>query len=58
MKGKLIVIDGTDGSGKHTQTMLLKENLEKNWKILIYWCEIILYYFLLSRCVSTFFIKR
>jgi dTMP kinase len=29
MKGKLIVIDGTDGSGKHTQTMLLKENLEK-----------------------------
>jgi dTMP kinase len=29
MKGKLIVIDGTDGTGKHTQTMLLKENLEK-----------------------------
>jgi len=29
MKGKLIVIDGTDGSGKHTQTILLKENLEK-----------------------------
>jgi dTMP kinase len=29
MKGKLIVIDGTDGCGKHTQTLLLKENLEK-----------------------------
>ncbi len=29
MKGKLIVIDGTDGTGKHTQTMILKENLEK-----------------------------
>ena len=29
MKGKLIVLDGTDGSGKHTQTVLLKENLEK-----------------------------
>lgn len=29
MKGKLIVIDGTDGSGKATQTSLLKENLKK-----------------------------
>jgi dTMP kinase len=29
MKGKLIVLDGTDGTGKHTQTILLKENLEK-----------------------------
>ena len=28
-KGKLIVIEGTDGSGKHTQTMMLKDNLEK-----------------------------
>jgi dTMP kinase len=28
-KGKLIVIAGTDGCGKHTQTMLLKENLDK-----------------------------
>ena len=27
MKGKLIVIDGTDGSGKHTQTELLTKNL-------------------------------
>ena len=27
-QGKLIVIDGTDGCGKHTQTLLLKENLE------------------------------
>lgn len=27
MKGKLIVIDGTDGSGKHTQTGLLIKNL-------------------------------
>lgn len=27
MKGKLIVIDGTDGSGKHTQTVLLLKNL-------------------------------
>ncbi|MDR2540822.1 MAG: deoxynucleoside kinase [Candidatus Peribacteria bacterium] len=26
-KGKLIVIDGTDGSGKHTQTELLAQNL-------------------------------
>lgn len=29
MKGKLIVIDGTDGCGKHTQTLMLKERLEK-----------------------------
>jgi len=29
MKGKMIVIDGTDGTGKHTQTLILKENLEK-----------------------------
>ena len=29
MKGKLIVIDGLDGSGKQTQTKLLKERLEK-----------------------------
>lgn len=28
-KGKLIVIDGTDGSGKKTQTKLLIKNLEK-----------------------------
>jgi dTMP kinase len=27
-KGKLIVIDGTDGSGKHTQTELLGNNLK------------------------------
>ncbi|MDR0860583.1 MAG: deoxynucleoside kinase [Candidatus Peribacteria bacterium] len=27
-KGKLIVIDGTDGSGKHTQTELLAQNLK------------------------------
>lgn len=26
--GKLIVIDGVDGTGKHTQTLLLKENLQ------------------------------
>lgn len=25
----MIVIDGTDGTGKHTQTLILKENLEK-----------------------------
>jgi len=29
MYGKLIVIDGTDGTGKHTQTLLLKKNLEE-----------------------------
>lgn len=29
MKGKLIVIEGTDASGKETQSNLLKENLEK-----------------------------
>lgn len=29
-KGKLIVIDGTDGSGKKTQTALLIEHLQKN----------------------------
>ncbi len=29
MKGKLIVIDGVDGSGKATQTKLLQENLKK-----------------------------
>lgn len=29
MKAKIIVLDGTDGSGKETQTKLLKENLEK-----------------------------
>lgn len=28
-KGKLIVIDGTDGTGKGTQTKLLVENLKK-----------------------------
>jgi ABC-type transport system involved in cytochrome bd biosynthesis fused ATPase/permease subunit len=28
MKGKLIVIDGTDGSGKGTQTELLVKKLE------------------------------
>ena len=29
MKGKLIVLDGTDGSGKATQTELLKKRLEQ-----------------------------
>jgi dTMP kinase len=29
MKGKLIVIDGTDGSGKHTQTVALIKRLKK-----------------------------
>ena len=28
MAGKIIVIEGTDGSGKQTQTKLLKEKLE------------------------------
>jgi len=32
MKGKLIVIDGTDGSGKATQTKLLVERLKKEGK--------------------------
>lgn len=31
-KGKLVVIDGTDGSGKGTQTKLLLEHLEKEGK--------------------------
>ena len=30
MAGKLIVIDGIDGSGKKTQTKLLVERLKKN----------------------------
>ena len=30
MNGKLVVIDGGDGSGKKTQTALLKEHLEKD----------------------------
>ena len=30
MKGKLIVIDGTDGSGKHTQTVALIKRLKKS----------------------------
>ena len=34
MKGKLIVIDGLDGSGKQTQTGILYERLKKeNFKI-------------------------
>ena len=28
LKGKIIVIEGTDGSGKQTQAKLLKERLE------------------------------
>lgn len=32
MKGKLIIIEGSDGSGKTTQLNLLKEYLEKNKK--------------------------
>jgi len=30
MRGKLFVVEGGDGSGKATQTHILKENLEKN----------------------------
>ena len=30
MKGKIIVIEGTDCSGKETQSILLEENLKKN----------------------------
>ncbi|MBU1197650.1 dTMP kinase [Candidatus Micrarchaeota archaeon] len=29
MKGKLIVLEGVDASGKHTQALLLKKNLDK-----------------------------
>lgn len=32
MKGKLIVIEGLDGSGKSTQTALIKEKIEKSGK--------------------------
>ena len=30
MKGKLIVIEGLDGSGKSTQVELLKQKLQEN----------------------------
>ncbi|WP_068268640.1 dTMP kinase [Caviibacter abscessus] len=33
MKGKLIIIEGTDGSGKQTQSNLLYENLKKDYDI-------------------------
>ena len=33
MKGKLIIIEGTDGSGKQTQSELLYENLKKEYKV-------------------------
>lgn len=36
MKGKLIVIEGTDGSGKATQSKLLKEKLEKEGHDVVY----------------------
>ncbi len=32
MKAKILVIEGTDCSGKETQTKLLKERLEKGGK--------------------------
>lgn len=32
MKGKIIVVEGTDASGKHTQSKLLAEKLEKEGK--------------------------
>ena len=32
-KGKIIVIDGTDSSGKNTQTKLLVDRVNKNYKI-------------------------
>ena len=38
MKGKLIVIEGTDCSGKETQSKKLIENLEKNNKKVCYFC--------------------
>ncbi len=31
-KGKIIVVEGTDGSGKNTQVNLLRENLEKKYE--------------------------
>lgn len=33
MRGKFIVIDGTDGSGKKTQTDLLVKRLQQNWYV-------------------------
>lgn len=38
MKGKLILIEGTDCSGKETQSKKLIENLEKNNKKVCYFC--------------------
>jgi len=35
MNGKLIVLDGLDGSGKSTQFELLQENLRKNGKTVL-----------------------
>lgn len=32
MKGKLIVIEGTDCSGKQTQTQMLVEKLKRMWE--------------------------
>ena len=36
MRGKLIVIEGTDCSGKETQSKLLKEKIEKDNKTCVY----------------------
>ncbi|MFC1802224.1 dTMP kinase [Patescibacteria group bacterium] len=37
MKGKFIVIDGTDGTGKGTQSEILKNNLEeKGYKVILF----------------------
>jgi thymidylate kinase len=40
MKGKLIVIEGTDCSGKETQSKKLIENLEKNNKKVVFFHQL------------------
>lgn len=51
-KGKIIVIDGMDGTGKHTQSTLLYKNLKKQGK------DVYLFSFPNYESDSSFFIKK